>query len=181
MKVNDVIDVCLNGGNPDRGNWRLTGLVLHRFKIQDIDSGVGVAELLKTEPTVGRCMSYHFVVRTDGTIDQCLPLNKIGWHAMKHSRYTLGIAVIGDFREHEPTEEQVKSLVWLVKQFGAVFGRFDVAGHTNLKNATSDPTKICPGPLLDARKLISQVKLEHKLSGIVRLEEAGVVLKRELL
>lgn len=176
MKFNNLISKCVNGGNPER-TMSLSGLVLHRFGNEHIHDGVQVAELLRTLPEVGRCMSYHFVIRRDGQIDQCLPLNRIGWHAMGHSKRMIGVALLGDFRQHKPTQEQMDSVVWMVQRFGQLLGRYDVVGHDELADGSKDPNKECPGKHLDVRQVIRQAKILNKAAGFTKLREAGLVFE----
>ena len=57
-------------------------------------------------PSIG----YAFVINKDGSIDWCLDLNIKSYHVGNHNDYALGICMVGDFRDSEPTEAQRKSL-----------------------------------------------------------------------
>lgn len=93
---------------------------------------------------------YHFLVRTDGTVDQCLELSEYGPHARRWSWTGVAVAVAGDFRtgKDHPTAHQVNTTARLCALFAAYLGRKPhecVFGHTELPDASKDPAKACPG------------------------------------
>jgi hypothetical protein len=117
---------------------------------------------------------YHLLVRTDGTIDQCLEIGDMGSHARRWNTSALGVAVVGDFRSHPPTAKQWDSLVdicALLLSWGCC-----VRGHDEMLGA-GNPDKRCPGRHLDMAQLRESVT-ESRLSrlGVWPAERRLVVL-----
>ena len=57
-------------------------------------------------PSIG----YTFVINKDGSIDWCLDLNIKSYHVGNSNDFAVGICLVGDFRDYDPTPEQRKSL-----------------------------------------------------------------------
>ncbi|WP_175487543.1 peptidoglycan recognition protein family protein [Alteribacillus persepolensis] len=55
-------------------------------------------------------IAYHFVILKDGTIQYCHDLSVISYHVGNSNNIAVGICLVGDFREEEPTKEQKRSL-----------------------------------------------------------------------
>ena len=123
---------------------------------------------------------YALIVRTDGHVDQMAELGQVTYHAGEFNTSTLGIAVVGNFTERAPTHEQWQTCVTLAALFGA-WG-LEHQGHTMLGlGASSDPSKVCPGPrfsLPQLRTAAAQNELaslsEHEAE--VLMLELGFVL-----
>lgn len=135
-------------------NWRqhpklstVDRLVLHRTgmgaRAADIVAAFtgGVPEAAKA---TGRKMPYHYVVEADGTAVQCLPLDRAAPHAKTWNDCTLAIACVGDFRVHEPPQQQWYAAARLCRTLEMSF-KADLWGHDELPWGSSDPEKKCPG------------------------------------
>ena len=89
-------------------------------------------------------VGYHFIVHKNGVIEHARPLEKIGAHAYKHNRYTVGICMTGNFDIGVPTPEQALATEELVAalcmHYDIVPDRKTVWGHMDLC-ATSCPGK----------------------------------------
>ena len=119
-------------------------------------------------------MPYTFIIRTDGSIDQCLGLKDIGPHAKRWNTQSVSIAVIGDFTRHSPTDEQWLSLIELCIELNS-YG-LTIHGHTELPGSSSDPAKQCPGPLLDLDQLRAEVAFRVEERRLNQLLDAGAKL-----
>ena len=89
-------------------------------------------------------IGYHFVIRKDGTIERGRPQETIGAHAQGFNSTSIGINVVGDFEQEEPTAEQVESLARLIAYLTAQYGELSVCGHRDLMSTD------CPGANLYA-------------------------------
>ena len=146
-------------------------LILHRFSLDHPavekehrigDDWLGGSIMLGRYPATGagcttksthRC-PYHLLIRTDGVIDHLLPVFLVAHHARKWNRASIGVAVVGDFRSDAPTTQQWHTVTQLAAVFHAI--GFDVWGHTELREASHDPAKVCPGPLMPMQRLRSE-------------------------
>lgn len=84
-------------------------------------------------------IGYHFVIRKDGTIEKGRPVDVEGAHAIGRNHY-IGIALTG---YDEFTEEQVNSLIQLLKELGVT--------HIERHH------KECPGEGLDVESIQEEV------------------------
>ncbi|SDX63171.1 peptidoglycan-binding protein [Salimicrobium album] len=55
-------------------------------------------------------IAYHFVILKDGTIQWCHGLQVISYHVGNSNSFAVGVCLVGDFRDTEPTKEQKRSL-----------------------------------------------------------------------
>lgn len=137
--------------DPDR--WRY--VMLHRVSAWSEGRAIPDAELTGAKlamwqgPIVGvSTPCYHFVVRTDGTVDQCLSLSSRGAHAYRRNTECVGVAVVGDFRNEPTTVAQDKAMMRLLPLLLTINGGLRLVAHDELANASSDPNKHCPGRYL---------------------------------
>jgi len=93
-------------------------------------------------------IGYHFIVRTDGTIERGRPEDKVGAHAYGFNRESIGINVAGTFDEAEPTAEQIEAISmligWLADKYDLPVTQDYVCGHRDLMETA------CPGDKLYA-------------------------------
>ncbi|MBF0285525.1 MAG: N-acetylmuramoyl-L-alanine amidase [Magnetococcales bacterium] len=85
-----------------------------------------------------RDIGYHFVIRTDGTIEPGRPVATPGAHAQGHNAHSLGICLVGTRRFSKPQWESLRLLV--VGLLGSDFPGAAVIGHRDV-----EPLKECPG------------------------------------
>lgn len=89
-------------------------------------------------------IGYHFVIRTDGTIERGRPEWSIGSHSGPGANGdSIGVCLTGNFETGKPTEAQLNSLVELIKYLRSKYGDLDVMGHRNVA-ATACPGKNFP-------------------------------------
>ena len=104
-------------------------------------------------------IGYHYVIRTDGTIERGRPLATVGAHAQGHNFDTVGINVTGNFDVEKPTAAQLKALENLLASLCSIYGiepgAATICGHRDF-NATD-----CPGKNLYA--LLPQIRQDVKV------------------
>lgn len=102
-------------------NWQ--GVVIHHSASKDVSAN----EIDRWHRARGFAqIGYHFVIRSDGTIELGRPWNQAGAHAASprpsRNRTHLGICVTGHFGEHSPTVEQMDSLLRVLVGIRQRFG-----------------------------------------------------------
>lgn len=90
-------------------------------------------------------IGYHFVIKTDGTIQEGRPINSIGAHAVGYNDHSVGVCLIGgiDSRgryKNNFTKEQMESLKKLLDWLWFVYPDSAVIGHRDLPNVKKE----CP-------------------------------------
>ena len=90
------------------------------------------------------CIGYHFLIGHDGTIYQGRPLDVQGAHVRDDNEGNLGVSLIGKFDEAPPSDEQLRSLAYVLADAELYFGigRRQVFAHRELSPTT------CPGDQL---------------------------------
>ncbi len=124
MQVQDWIQRCGMYGRkaPNRNPEKISHVIIHRHGDNvhgwgELNNAQDVAKLHGMHPDLRRVtgrMAYDFVIAKDGAMQQALPVNAYGAHAMQYNRTAIGIAVLGDFRKEPPTPAQWRSLLWLL-------------------------------------------------------------------
>jgi N-acetyl-anhydromuramyl-L-alanine amidase AmpD len=109
-------------------------------------------------------IGYHFVIKTDGTIQRGRPEDTIGAHSGPNGNGdSIGVCLVGDFTNHKPTEAQMVSLVWLIKDYlNSKYGELKILGHKDVM-ATACPGAMFPWADLNKRlegKIVEQWKLD---------------------
>lgn len=180
MVIFDRVAECDDGKPRERKLVKLQKVIIHKIGKELGSTGVEVAKAFKDTSKyaagsyTGGQMPYTFVIRVDGSIDQCLGLEDIGPHAKRWNTESVSIAVLGDFTKHEPTPDQWISLIELCIEL-ASYG-LTIHGHTELPGSSSDPAKQCPGPLLDLDALRSEVNFRVEERRLIQMLDAGVRL-----
>lgn len=104
-------------------------------------------------------IGYHFVIEKDGTVKWCHDLEVRSYHVGKSNGYTIGICVVGDFREQELLPVQLDPLIYLLKHLmkdlfidaDRVLGHFEFPGYSR---------KECPGFNMEAIRAALGSKLQ---------------------
>lgn len=192
--VEDVIAAC-GGTNSTRRTIERIGLVvLHRTSLSrhTPHNPHPVSDLLLDGPQLakrfrntglgtGGQVPYHFLVLVDGTVQQLLPLTRVGSHAKGYNTSSIGVAVVGsDLERRAPLHLQIDALVRLVAVLRGLNGGLRVVGHTALPGASTDPGKVCPGPHIVPdeidRRAASYLPQGYSAAHVAAaLEQAGVV------
>lgn len=90
-------------------------------------------------------VGYHFMIQKDGTLYEGRDLNYRGAHVAGHNDGVIGIAVIGDFEHHEPSELQLRMLDRLIGELSKRYGIRTLGGHQDFLGAKT----LCPGRFLE--------------------------------
>ena len=141
---------------PKRPYEKIDTIVVHRNSIgYDADT---VADWFEENPRwAGPRMPYHFVVKKCGDIEQALELQIRGNHALGRNRRSIGVGVIGDFREHKPTPEQLESLRYLLSALNKWTGGARIQRH-------GKPWRWrCPGEHINVEQLASEARAPEML------------------
>ncbi len=156
FSIEDITDQ-VKSRSGDRDLSKVKYLIVHRIGVGE--NGLEVAKWFEShsEAGTGRRMPYHYIVSRSGCTQQCLPLSDRGAHAVRYNSASVGVACIGDFRKQNPTPEQNKSLIRLLTELKRRFPTTTIARHDELPGASTDPFKVCPGPLLKLDHIKQQV------------------------
>jgi hypothetical protein len=129
----------------------------------------------------GQKCPYHFFIRKNGILEQCLPLTYIGPAAKKLNKTGVQIALDGTFKEALPTPNQVISAVTLCARLEDAFnGQLKIRGHTERRGASGDLNKQCPGHRLNLDGFRKEVAL--KANSVIwarpewALKEEGIII-----
>lgn len=105
-------------------------------------------------------VGYHFVVRTNGDIERGRPQGSVGAHAGATANSdSIGVCLLGNFEEHEPTNRQIDSLVKLINYLGEQYGELEIKGHSDVMNTS------CPGRYFPWDVLRKRLKEAKKMAG----------------
>ena len=112
-------------------------IAIHHSLTDDIPGGKDVEAFARYHvdhldwPGIG----YHYVVDTDGTIYKCHSADVKSYHVGKHNRFSLGVCLVGDFRQYDPPAEQYQATIELVKQLVNAYGikPQNVLGHSEFE------------------------------------------------
>lgn len=171
IHIEDVIAKVDDGKPATRDMSLLDTIAVHRCGKDlkfNVDSGSTAEEVCahftgkdnkfpEMAKATGGEVPYSFMIggnlgapEADGVIWQCLPLSDIGRHAARWNVRAVGVAVIADPRVRPCSDAQYASLVDLLTLLCLAIkqGPSCIKGHMELPGASSDPTKVCPGPLL---------------------------------
>lgn len=110
-------------------------------------------------------IAYHFIIDRAGQIYEGRAINVRGAHTRSHNTGTVGIVLIGNFDNEEPTAEQLCSLERLILQLKNQYDITHLAGHRDFPNNDT----VCPGENL-AEKLeafATGLNLEYGIDGYV--------------
>lgn len=122
-------------------------IVIHH--VGEIDRDVSAAEIHQWHQEQGWSgIGYHFVIRKDGIIERGRPRSTIGAHAEGFNNRSIGINIVGDFEQAQPTDAQIESTAQLIAELADIYGLTPdvqtVVGHGDLMPTT------CPGRNLQA-------------------------------
>jgi hypothetical protein len=114
-------------------------------------------------------IAYHYVIGLDGTIYEGREIHVRGAHVQGYNTGSLGIVLIGNFNEGEPSAAQVESLSGLVDYLRYTYGIRYLAGHKDYPEQSPDGT-LCPGEHLYALLpgLARELGMRYGIDGYVK-------------
>jgi hypothetical protein len=89
-------------------------------------------------------VAYHFMIAKDGRIYEGRELDIRGAHVQGFNTGSVGIVLLGNFNDEQPTESQLDSLRELADYLRYTYGIRYLAGHKDYPNQSPDGTE-CPG------------------------------------
>lgn len=87
-------------------------------------------------------IGYHFLIRSDGTIEKGRPQSAVGSHCPGANTGSLGICLSGNFEKAMPAAVQIEALIWLMAKLMQSYNIVTVLPHSAYV-ATA-----CPGKFL---------------------------------
>lgn len=123
-----------------------------------------------------RRMPYHIVVLPSGTAQACVPLSLVTSHAGVHNTKSVAVGVLGDFRYHKPTSEQLGACGEILAALMTLRQDVTANGHTELPGSSSDPRKVCPGKYFSLDYVIQMAQRINRTLSYRRLIRSGFVL-----
>lgn len=97
-------------------------------------------------------IGYHFVIEKDGSIKQTNSLDTISYQVSGQNTASIGICCTGHYDHQVPPQEQLNSLVWLLKRLKGEFPGAQINGHRDFSSKT------CPGNLFPFNQVVSSVQ-----------------------
>ena len=87
-------------------------------------------------------LAYHWLMRMDGSFEQLLQDNQIGWHAgnWEINKKSIGIFLDNDYESQDPTDEILQKLAVHIKKHYPNIQPANIMGHCEARVVT-----ICPG------------------------------------
>ena len=123
-------------------------------------------------------IGYHFVIRTDGSVEEGRPINVQGAHVYGHNKDNVGICLVGGLNENGKAEDnysraQKHALYALICELHSEYGipYANVCGHRDFSPDTNNDGKITPNeyikdcPCFDVRAWLAN-----------KLQDNGVML-----
>lgn len=107
-------------------------------------------------------IGYHFVIKTDGTIETGRPITEAGAHVAGHNSTSIGICMIGGVNKQGKSEnnftlEQFASLATLLTDLLKKFPKAEIKGHRDFPEVKKD----CP--CFDVKKWWHETVVEPSL------------------
>jgi hypothetical protein len=142
-----------------------TIIIHHSSLYEDDDEATMLAiQLLHMGQRGWADIAYHFCVGQNGKIYEGRRMTARGTHTEGHNTGTLGLCLLGNFEEIEPTLEQLASTQHMVNWLAVRLSATHLAGHRDFNDIT-----VCPGknlyPWLDG--MAQQALLQRGIDGYV--------------
>jgi hypothetical protein len=127
---------------PDHLKDVLNTLVIHH----SVYSGDGPTDIqnLHMDGRGFADVGYHFMIDSEGIIYEGREINIRGAHVQGYNNGSVGIVLMGNFNEDEPSKAQLTSLWKLVDYLGNTYEIHYLSGHRDYPNQSPDGTE-CPG------------------------------------
>lgn len=119
-------------------------------------------------------IGYHYVIEKDGEVKYCNDLTTISFHVGNSNSRSIGICLVGNFTQQEPTKEQWESmytlLEFLMKKLPNVKSVTNIMGHQEFPGYSSKP---CPS--LDMGELRGNLQVGSRRPVATRYNNRGKV------
>jgi len=147
----------------------LNTIVVHHTAISDA-SAAEIQEL-HMERRGFADVAYHFLIDSDGVIFEGREIHIRGAHVQGFNTGSVGIVLLGNFNETEPTQAQIESLEGLVDYLRYTYEIRYLAGHKDYPNQSPDGTE-CPGAnlYLLLPKMARTLGMKDGIAGYVKPE-----------
>jgi len=113
-------------------------------------------------------VAYHYLIDSDGIIYEGREINIRGAHVQGFNTGSVGIVLLGNFNEQQPSQAQLSSLRVLVDYLRYTYEIRYLAGHKDYPNQSPDGTE-CPGdnlyPLLP--EIARSLGMKYGIEGYV--------------
>lgn len=140
MKIIDVRDKLPKHDNKKYSTRPLSAIyyiAVHHSLTDNIPGGKDVKAFARYHvnnldwPGIG----YHYVIDADGTVYKTNAAKIKSYHVGKHNQSALGVCLVGDFRDYDPTDKQYKALVELVKELKTAYNitTENIKGHSEFE------------------------------------------------
>ncbi|MFK7802060.1 MAG: peptidoglycan recognition family protein [Anaerolineae bacterium] len=142
----------------------LNTIVVHHSALPLSDGPLEI-QLLHQENKGYADVGYHYLIDENGTIYEGRPINVRGAHTGGFNTGAIGIVLLGNFEEIEPTDAQLNSLMELNQFLKRSYQVTHLAGHNDFQPGET----LCPGknlePLLPG--LAKELEFEFGTAGYV--------------
>jgi hypothetical protein len=152
---------------PEDLNAVLNTIVVHHTAI----SNASVTEIqeLHMDGRGFADIAYHFLIDSEGNIYEGREINIRGAHVQGFNTGSVGVVLLGNFNDEEPTKAQLNSLRNLVDYLRYTYEIRYLAGHKDYPDQSPDGTE-CPGdnlyPLLP--DLARSLGMQYNIQGYVK-------------
>lgn len=174
MKVLTRIAQCADGHERAVDPKRRSAVVVHRTGMGSTAEEVskGFQRAGPAGDATGHHMPYTIVIGKHGQVEQALHISDYGPHALAWSMPGIGVAVVGDPRVEPLPRLQYEALIEVCSTLAGWLGGASVVwGHDELRDATRDPLRECPGRYLD----MGQVRRDVQEAARLACEDAGFI------
>ncbi len=118
----------------------LNTLIVHH-SARDVSDGAHEIQRLHMELNGFADIAYHFVIDAEGVIYEGRSIIARGAHTGGHNTGTVGVVLLGNFEELEPTAAQLESLRQLGSCLRDTYALTHLAGHRDFQPGVT----VCPG------------------------------------
>lgn len=101
-------------------------------------------------------IGYHYVIYDDGSVHKGRPEKMVGAHAYGVNDKSVGIALVGNFNNRQPSGEQMSSLIGLVEELTA---KYHIAQDHIVPHSRVSKTD-CPGTQFPWQKFMAKLNGE---------------------
>lgn len=109
------------------------------YEGDDLDT-VREVQRLHQDDRLWADVGYHYLVGKNGMVYEGRPVEVRGVHVGGYNTGTIGVCLLGNFVEDQPTQSQINAAQALIQWLATRFDLSHLAGHKNFNDGTQ-----CPG------------------------------------